>query len=89
VEDVSKILAFCNEHLIPVVPFGAGTSVEGHVCCLQGGISLDTSLDQTIETPAAFDPNLHLPDAMAKVGAGVTRNPIEPSLATYRNAICG
>lgn len=80
VEDVSKILEFCNQHLIPVVPFGAGTSVEGHVCCLQGGISLDTSLFQAIETPTDLDPSSTLPDAMARVGAGVTRKTLNQAL---------
>ncbi len=75
VQDVSKILSFCNENLIPVVPFGAGTSVEGHVCCLHGGISLDTSLFQSIATPSELssDDASSIPDPMARVGAGVTR----------------
>lgn len=55
VEDISTILKFCNEHRIPVVPFGAGTSVEGHVCCLEGGISLDMGQFQTIRLPGEID----------------------------------
>lgn len=82
VDDVSKILSFCNQHFIPVVPFGVGTSVEGHVCCLEGGVSLDTSLFQTIETPAdlASDEASSMPDPMARVGAGVTRTTLNNSL---------
>jgi D-lactate dehydrogenase (cytochrome) len=51
VKDISTILKFCNEYRIPIVPFGAGTSVEGHVCCLEGGISLDMTQFQTIRLP--------------------------------------
>ena len=39
-EEVSKILKICNEHKIPVVPFGTGTSLEGHVVGNQNGITI-------------------------------------------------
>src|ERR1044071_3545470 len=38
-EEVSSVLAFANEHRIPVTPFGTGTSLEGHVIPGRGGIS--------------------------------------------------
>jgi len=36
-EEVSKILKLCNEHKIPVVPFGTGTSLEGNVLGNENG----------------------------------------------------
>ena len=39
-EEVSKILKLCNEHKIPVVPFGTGTSLEGHVVGNSNGITI-------------------------------------------------
>lgn len=40
-EEVVAIVKLCNQYKIPVVPFGIGSSLEGHVLPLQGGITLD------------------------------------------------
>ncbi len=42
-EEVSRILATCHRHGVPVTAFGAGTSLEGHVNPVRAGISLDLS----------------------------------------------
>ena len=39
-EEVSKILKLCNQHSVPVVPFGTGTSLEGHVVGNENGITI-------------------------------------------------
>ena len=39
-EEVSKVLCLCNEHKIPVVPFGTGTSLEGNVVGNEKGITI-------------------------------------------------
>lgn len=40
-EEVSAIVAACARHRTPVVPFGMGSSLEGHVNAIHGGISID------------------------------------------------
>ena len=42
-EEVSRLLALCHQHGVAVTPFGAGTSLEGHVNPVCAGISLDLS----------------------------------------------
>lgn len=65
-EEVSRLLALCHAHAVPVVPFGAGTSLEGHVTPVRGGISLDLSkMTRVIE--------VNLADMDCRIEAGVTR----------------
>ena len=40
-EEVAEIVRICAAHGVPMVPYGVGTSVEGNVCALEGGITLD------------------------------------------------
>ena len=65
--EVSAVLRFANEHGVPVVPFGAGSSVEGHVIPVRGGISLDlTRMDRILA--------VYPEDFTAVVQPGVMRN---------------
>src|ERR1700730_15022732 len=40
-EEVSAIVTISGRHQVPVIPFGAGTSLEGHVHAVDGGITID------------------------------------------------
>src|SRR2546430_9724554 len=40
-EEVSEVMKISAKYQMPVVPFGAGTSLEGHVHAVRGGISID------------------------------------------------
>jgi D-lactate dehydrogenase (cytochrome) len=42
-EDVAEIVRICAEHRVPVIPFGTGTSLEGHTNAPGGGVSIDLS----------------------------------------------
>jgi D-lactate dehydrogenase (cytochrome) len=75
-EDVSKVLKFANERKIPVVPFGLGTSLEGHVIPIHGGISLDLSqMNRILEIKEN--------DFLVKVQPGVTRTMLNKELKKY------
>jgi D-lactate dehydrogenase (cytochrome) len=65
-EDVVAVLGICSEHGVPVIPFGAGTSLEGHINAPFGGISLDLSRLNRILAVNDLDLD-------AEVEAGVTR----------------
>ncbi len=42
-QDVADAVALAAQHAVPVIPFGAGSSLEGHLLAVQGGISIDVS----------------------------------------------
>ena len=74
--EVSAVLAYANGAGVPVVPFGAGTSLEGHVIPLHGGISLDlTRMNRVV----AVRPD----DLTATVEAGVTRSQLESAAGPH------
>jgi D-lactate dehydrogenase (cytochrome) len=74
-EEVAKVLAYCNQEKIPVVAFGAGSSLEGHVLPLFGGISLDlTEMNKVIEVRAD--------DLLVRVQPGVHRMALNEKLAS-------
>ena len=66
-EEVAAVLRYASAEKIPVVPYGAGSSLEGHTIPLYGGISLDlTRMDAVVD--------LRPEDLLAVVQAGVTRS---------------
>ena len=65
-EDVAFVVASAAEHRVPVIPYGAGSSLEGHLLAVQGGISVDVSrMDKLLKLDAD--------DLTVTVQAGVTR----------------
>ncbi len=65
-DDVSAALKICHAEHCPVIAFGAGTAVEGHIQALQGGLCIDLSqMNRIIQ--------LHAEDMDCVVEAGVTR----------------
>ena len=72
-EEVSQILKICNEHKIPVVPFGTGTSLEGHVVGNQNGITISLEkMNKVISVNAE--------DFDCRVQANVTRKQLNEYL---------
>lgn len=72
-EEIVLTVKLCAEHGVPVIPYGVGSSVEGHVLAPQGGISLDLSgMNQVIA--------IHAEDGDATVQAGVTRMQLNNAL---------
>ncbi|MFN5880119.1 MAG: FAD-binding oxidoreductase, partial [Burkholderiales bacterium] len=72
-EDVVEAVQACAEHAFPIIPYGAGSSLEGHLLAIQGGISIDLSrMNRMVE--------VHPQDLICTVQAGVTRKQLNTEI---------
>jgi len=72
-EDVAFVVGLAHEHAVPVIPFGVGSSLEGHLLAVQGGVSVDLSrMTQIVRVNAE--------DLTATVQAGVTREQLNQEI---------
>ena len=65
-EDVAEVVKLASQYAVPVIPFGVGSSLEGHLLAVQGGVSIDLSRMNAL---VAIQPE----DLTVTVQAGVTR----------------
>ena len=72
-QEVARIVRLCAEHDVPVIPYGTGTSLEGHVNAPMGGICIDLSQMNTILA-------VHAEDLDCVVEPGVTRKALNEHL---------
>ena len=72
-EDVQKVVKICSEHKCPIIPFGVGSSFEGHLNAPFGGISIDmNNMNKIIEVFSE--------DLLVVVQPGVTREQLNTHL---------
>jgi D-lactate dehydrogenase (cytochrome) len=71
--EVCAILALCSEHCVPVIPFGAGSSLEGHVSAPHGGVCIDMSRMDAVLA-------IHAEDSDCVVQPGITREALNAHL---------
>jgi len=72
-EEVSAIVRLCAAQACPLIPYGVGTSLEGHVIPVHGGVTIDTSRMNNILA-------VHEQDLSANVQSGVTRTQLNQEL---------
>ncbi len=65
-DDVAAVVTLAAAHAVPVIPFGIGSSLEGHLLAVQGGVSIDLSRMSRIVA-------INAEDLTVTVQAGVTR----------------
>jgi len=73
-EEVSEIVKISAKYQLPVIPFGAGTSLEGHISALYGGVTIDLrEMNKVLR--------VSVEDLDATVEAGVTQVQLNRALA--------
>src|ERR1700726_4294541 len=72
-DEVAEAVRICAKHRMPIIPFGVGSSFEGHVNAPFGGLSIDTSRMKQIIA-------VHNDDLDCTVEAGVTRSELNQHL---------
>ena len=72
-EEVVALVSLCSRHRVPLIPYGVGTSLEGHLLALQGGVSVDLSQMNKV---LAINPE----DLTVTVQAGVTRKQLNQEI---------
>ena len=72
-QDVADAVKLCAEHRVPVIPFGVGSSLEGHLLAVQGGISLDVSRMNRVLA-------INAEDLTVTVQPGVTRKQLNEAV---------
>ena len=72
-EEVAAIVKTCARHKAPIIPFGTGTSLEGHVMALHGGVTVALTNMKKIKRVSAADLDV-------TVEAGVTRKQLNEHL---------
>jgi D-lactate dehydrogenase (cytochrome) len=75
-QDVAAAVAICSEHRLPVIAHGAGSSLEGQLAAVKGGLSIDlTGMNRVLE--------VNVGDLDVRVEAGVTREALNAELRTH------
>jgi len=72
-DEVAETVALCRAHKVPVIPYGVGSSLEGHLLAVQGGVSIDVSQMKRVLA-------VNAEDLTATVQAGVTRKQLNEEL---------
>ena len=75
-QDIADCVALCAQHRYPVIPFGVGSSLEGHLLAVEGGISLDVGRMNAVLA-------VHPEDLTATVQPGVTRSQLNAALKSH------
>jgi D-lactate dehydrogenase (cytochrome) len=71
--EVAEVVRMCARHRVPVIAYGAGTSIEGHIMAVEGGVTVDLSRMNRVLA-------VNGEDLTETVEAGVTRKQLNATI---------
>src|SRR5258706_13498039 len=82
-DEVAAVVKLADQYAVPVIPYGAGSSLEGHLLAVQGGVSIDLNRMNRVLAVHAEDMTVTLQAGGTRTPPHAARCPTRPPLSLH------